>query len=286
MVDFNEMRSVCESLIPKIVLGKDEAGKKVFTNLKKVNHLLVCGEEGSCKEQLLNTIIASLLVGLPYTGAELFIIDINGNGYQTYKNRAHITVERNPFKAMEHLERAEAIMERRIAEYERFVAEGYSIYDKSLDLHPIVIIIDDLTELINIKPSAEWKIRRIIKRAKDCGVHLIVGVQPSRYSNVEKLAKTNISTVFTLPSGDITGKCDVIYRANGSQTEISIHSATVDDRTKRALVSVLPVKQVPDEEYQPVVVQRPRRMGLFGMMRALWNVKPIMFVTDEYPPRI
>ena len=350
VVRFNDMKNICKSKSLYLVLGKDDSGKSVYTNLSKAPHILVGGTTGSGKSELLHTFIASLITGMPYTHAELIIVDPKRSEYSPYKNREHITLITEVSNAVNYLNDAVEIMEKRYAELERTKAKDIYRYTGTMQMHPIVIIIDELADLIQTYPEVEKPIVRIAQKSRACGIHLIIGTQSPRKTVVTGLIQTNTPTKIALHTADslesriilgksgaesLLGKGDMIFHGNGAMSDIRIQSAFVDDNTKDQLALTLRTvvhNYVPKENkvwtrqdyydyYKSIgydlegAIQRTharnamtsqspkvyvrgnriiyddgspkrKRNGIISSLIKLWNVIPIMFTSDQYPPKI
>lgn len=117
------------------------------------------------------------------------------------------------------------------------------------------------------------------------------------------------------------GKGDMLYLGNGAFNPIRIQSAYLNQAAKEKIVSSLPyeayipvaIKEEPTpitneqelckhyreqgidmegalkrarEGYYTQQLQKNKKTGIIQGLKNLWNVKPIMFNTDDYPPRI
>lgn len=342
VVDFNLLKPLCISNSLNLILGVDENGDSIYTDLSKAPHILVGGTTGSGKSELLHTFIASLIVGMPYTGVQLLIIDPKRAEYAPYKNRDRIRLITEMSKAVEYLNRSVAIMEKRYKELEKHKAKDIYKYNGDMDMHPIVIIIDELADLIMTYPEVEESIVRIAQKARACGIHLIIGTQSPRRNVVTGLIQTNMPTKIALHTADqiesriilgragaehLLGKGDMLFHANGALSDIRVQSAYVDENTKIELASTLAVvdyqenesheennssekshytqrqREILDyykskgydieaslnrlhEEENKKRHQKPQRIGFIQRCINLWNTKPIMFRSDDYPPKI
>lgn len=314
VVKFNDIKDVTHTKKLMLVLGKDENGNKVFTNLSKAPHILVGGTTGSGKSELLHCFVGSLIEGMTYTNVEICIIDPKRAEFSPYKDLVNIHVVTDMDKACWYLNKAVDEMERRYALLEK--AGAKDIYQYSGEMNPVVIVIDELADLILEHPESEKMIVRIAQKARACGIHLIIGTQSPRRDIVTGLIKANIPTRIALHTStqmesrivldqsgaeNLLGQGDMLYLANGALKPIRMQSAYVDKATKEYLINKLHnarvIKPEPKVEVKPAApkteptpaptpVAKPKRMGLIQTMKALMSVKPIMFQSDDYPPKI
>ena len=316
MVSFNDFRNGLHTSNLNLVLGKDEDGKKVITNLSKAPHILVGGTTGSGKSELLHCFVASLIEGMDYTDVELCIIDPKRSEFSPYRNCPKIKLCTEMSDACECLKIGVDIMESRYATLEKSGAKDIYHYAGNEKMYPIVFIIDELADLMQQCPESEQYIVRIAQKARACGIHLILGTQSPRRDVVTGLIKSNVPTKIALHTSNqvesriildqigaenLLGKGDMFYMANGAFKPIRIQSAYVDEATKSSLAAKLksiPSNPLPHYEIkeervsydhllnQEESTNKPRKVGLIQGMINLMKVKPIMFRTDDYPPRI
>lgn len=258
VVNFNDLKAKCKTNALNLILGTNENGEMLYTNLSKAPHILVGGTTGSGKSELLHTFIASLIVGMPYTNAELLIIDPKRAEYSPYKNRERIRLITEMDEALKYLNYSVQIMENRYAELENAGAKDIYKYSGFMDMHPIVIIVDELADLIQTFPDVEKPIVRIAQKARACGIHLIIGTQSPRRNVVTGLIQTNMPTKIALHTSDqiesriilgkagaeqLLGKGDMLFHGNGAMSDLRIQSAYVDENTKHELASTLEYRE-------------------------------------------
>ena len=314
VVKFNDLKEITHTNKLMVVLGKDEDGNKLYTNLAKAPHILVAGTTGSGKSELLHTFICSLIEGMRFTNVEMLIIDPKRAEFSPYKDLVNITLCSEMKDACSRLENAVRIMDERYSILEK--AGAKDIYHYSGKMNPMVIVIDELADLILEYPESEKSIVRIAQKARACGIHLIIGTQSPRRDVVTGLIKANIPTRIALATSNQTesriildhigaenllGHGDMLYLANGAIHPIRIQAAYVDEATKIDIIGKLrsarviksepqqPMKQpIPEPQVipQPIPQPKKKRLGLIGTMVNLMKVKPLMFRTDDYPPRI
>lgn len=231
-----------------LMLGVDPEGEILYTDLSKAPHILIGGTTGSGKSELIHTFVASIVETIPYTGAEMIIIDAKKAEYSQYAGLNRIVLETEPESGLYQLNWAVDEMERR---YDKLQSQG--VKDASQyngDMHPIVIIIDELADLIQQYPEVEKPIVRIAQKARACAIHLIIGTQSPRASIVTGLIKANMPTRIALKtksemesriildqSGakNLYGKGDMLFLGNGNFSPIRIQGAYVSEDYKKEI---------------------------------------------------
>ena len=238
----------------QLVLGQNTNGQKIITDLSKAPHILVGGTTGSGKSELLHSFIASLAYDMKKMPIELLIIDPKRAEYSAYKNCKNIKVITEMDEAVEYLHEAVKQMEYRYYELESNGAKDIYRYTGLMDMHPIVIIIDELADLMLSHKEIEKDIVRIAQKARACGIHLIIGTQTPRANIITGQIKANIPTKIALKTVNslesriildrngadkLCGKGDMLFLANGAFEPIRIQSAYVDDNDKNVIASML-----------------------------------------------
>lgn len=257
IVKFNDFESQIRTQPGlKLALGKDQNGHKLITDLSKAPHILVAGTTGSGKSELLHTFIASLINDMYKTHVELLIIDPKRAEYSVYKNCKHVKIDTEMTDAIEHLKIVVDEMEKRYAELEKNGAKDIYKYTGSMNMHPIVIIIDELADLMQTHKEVEKDIVRIAQKARACGIHLIIGTQTPRAHIITGQIKANIPTKIALKTVNslesriildrngadkLCGHGDMLYLGNGSFDTIRIQSAFVNEDKKKELASRLAI---------------------------------------------
>lgn len=258
VVNFNDFRDKLHTNTLNLVLGMDENGQKIVTNLSKAPHILVGGTTGSGKSELLHCFVASLIEGMAYTDVSLLIIDPKRAEFSPYKSCRSIQVVTDMKAAYDCLIKAVDIMEERYIELEKNGAKDIYKYTGNMKMYPIVIIIDELADLIQTYPQVEQPIVRIAQKARACGIHLIIGTQSPRKDVVTGLIKSNIPTRIALHTSSqmesriimdksgaetLLGSGDMLFLANGAFNPIRIQSAYVDEGTKIDLANSIYIQR-------------------------------------------
>lgn len=293
VVKFSDLKDVTYTDRLTLVLGVDSDGKKVFTDLSKAPHILVGGTTGSGKSELLHTFVASLICGMPYTNSEIVIIDPKRAEYSPYKNCRRITLVTEMNQAVFQLDKAVEVMESRYTELERNCAKDIYHYNGEMDMHPIIIIIDELADLMETYPNVEKSIVRIAQKARACGIHLIIGTQSPRAKVVTGLIKANMPTRIALKtksnlesriildkSGaeNLYGKGDMLFLANGSFEPIRLQSAYVDEYEKIHLAESIKI----DEYKNPFAMADNYKNGFAKGLFFFSKSKSSLTTTQKY----
>lgn len=302
-----------------LMLGQDLNGQVVYTDLAKAPHILVAGTTGSGKTEVLHSMVASLLMRYLYghNAPAIAIIDMKGSEFTKYKNTYPITIIDEADKAMEMLQTLVNIMQNRYQIIKNATCDDIQEYrQKGNKMTSIVCIIDELADLMKQNPKVEDYIVRIAQKARGCGIHLIIGTQSPRADVVTGLIKANIPFKIALNTSTaldsriildengaekLFGKGDMLIKKGGNKA-IHAQGCYVCDEDKLQIAKAAtngqhynilpatpsPVQQVSEETYTPQETYTPKKkhVGLIQGLINIWNTKPIMFRTDDYPPKI
>ncbi|HOW60859.1 MAG TPA: DNA translocase FtsK 4TM domain-containing protein [Candidatus Moranbacteria bacterium] len=210
-----------------LALGKDVSGNYIFSDLKKMPHLLIAGSTGSGKSVCINTIILSLLYQNSPQDLKLILIDPKRVELTPYNGIPHllsdVIVENG--KVINALKWSIGQMEQRyklmqdagakdIMSFNEKAAKGGTlnrinnetgeIVEEKIEKIPyIVIIIDELADLMaSHGKEVEGAVIRLAQMARAVGIHLILSTQKPIVTVITSLIKSNIPTriAFRVPA--------------------------------------------------------------------------------------
>ncbi len=201
-----------------LALGEDVSGNYIFSDLKKMPHLMIAGSTGAGKSVCVNAIILSLLYQNSPDDLRLVMIDPKRVELSLYNGIPHLLADAivengkalNAFKwAIGEMERRYRLFQetasRDLESYNRKAREGETrkytneetgeIVQEKLDKLPyIVIIIDELADLMSSHgKEVEGAIIRLAQMARAVGIHLIVSTQRPSVEVLTGLIKANIT---------------------------------------------------------------------------------------------
>ena len=246
-----------------VAVGLDISGEPVTTDLVKMPHGLVAGSTGSGKSVFINSILISLLYKSSPEDVKLLLIDPKMVELSNYNGIPHLVapVITDPKAATASLKWAVEEMDRR---YELFAAAGVRDivrYNEKAKVHVqsavklpyIVIIIDELADLMmTASQDVEAAICRLAKKARACGMHLIVATQRPSVDVITGLIKSNIATriAFAVASNidsrtildqsgaeKLLGRGDMLFLENGSSKSVRLQGTFVTDDEIERVVS-------------------------------------------------
>ena len=244
-------------------LGKDIMGQNVYSDLKKMPHLLVAGTTGSGKSVCLNTIIMSMLYRSTPDEVKFMMIDpkrgVEMAKYNGLPNLI-IPVVIEPAKAAGALQWAVSEMITRYKQFNQFGSKDLERYNEKLKergikpLHKLVIVIDEFADLMMISSKeVEDAVCRIAQLGRASGIHLIIATQSPRADIFTGLIKANVPSRIALTVGNalesriimdakgaeqLLGQGDMLFRPVGEKAT-RIQGCWVSDPEIEAVVEFL-----------------------------------------------
>lgn len=185
-------------------VGRDVSGNPVYTDLRKMPHLLVAGSTGSGKTIFLNDLIISLLYRNSPSRLKLVLVDPKRVEFSVYNGLPHLLapVILKPHKVTNALKWLVEEMERRfdiLSEAKtRDIISYNNLVNKKGEGEPlpfILLIIDELADLMAAKgKEIEGFVVRIAQMARAVGIHLILATQRPSVEVITGLIKANITS--------------------------------------------------------------------------------------------
>ena len=268
--DFMDKQSVLS-----LALGKDIAGRPLFTDLRRAPHLMIAGTTGSGKSVLLNAILTSLIYKSTPNELKFIMIDPKMLELSIYEDIPHLLhpVVTEPVKAAAALKWAVAEMETR---YKLLSDEGVrdiETHNKNIEMEDsdtkwerwlpyIVIVIDELADLMMVAPNEiKESVTRLSQKARAAGIHLIVATQRPSVDIVAGLLKANFPTRISfhvsskidsriiLDTGgaeSLLGKGDMLFLKPGASSLIRLQGALISDGEREQITEYLKSQGRPD----------------------------------------
>ena len=270
-----------KSDLPLLVsLGRDVAGKAIFTNVAKMPHLLVAGATGSGKSIYIHALITSLLYRNPPESLRFIMIDPKRVELTIYNSIPHMLapVITETKKAIITLKWLAKEMERR---YEILLSAGVrdilSYHKEKKESHPpmpyLIVIIDELADLMATYPrEVEASIVRLAQMSRAVGIHLVLSTQRPSVEVITGLIKANITsrvalqvasqidsrTIIDMAGAEkLLGHGDMLYLAGDSGKPKRIQGPYISEQEVKKVVNYIAdqYKNVDFEDMSPALEQ-------------------------------
>lgn len=211
-------------------LGKDIAGKPVFTDLARLPHLLIAGTTGSGKSGCVNCIISSILLRAAPDKVKLILIDPKKVELSHFEYVPHLLVPvvTNMKNAAGVLHNIVKEMENRYELMELEKARNLEEANKARarrgerPLPFVVVVIDELADLMMVSPGeVEEYIIRLAQKARAVGIHLVVATQRPSVDVITGMIKANIPSRIAFAVSSQTDS-RVILDANGAEALLGL----------------------------------------------------------------
>lgn len=202
-----------DSYIPFLV-GITPDGNVISADFKSLKHLLVSGSTGSGKTILLYSLMVSLLYKFKHQELYFIIIDPKQTDFVFFEDVPHLLGKQvviEPEDAIEELlnltEDELPIRTQRLRDARCRDIQEYNLKNPEHPLAPIVVIIDEYADLVQIlskkeRENFETQMVRLAQRARNVGIHLVIATQRPSSDIVTSKLKTNLPAriAFRLPS--------------------------------------------------------------------------------------
>ena len=211
-------------------LGKDIAGKPVYTDLARLPHLLIAGTTGSGKSGCVNCIISSILLRAAPDRVKLILIDPKKVELSHFEYVPHLLVPvvTNMKHAAGVLHNIVKEMENRYELMELEKARNLEDANKARarrgerPLPFVVVVVDELADLMMVSPGeVEEYIIRLAQKARAVGIHLVVATQRPSVDVITGMIKANIPSRIAFAVSSQTDS-RVILDANGAEALLGL----------------------------------------------------------------
>lgn len=206
-------------------LGKDIAGKAVYTDLTKMPHLLIAGTTGSGKSGCINCIISSVLLRSTPEQVRMVMIDPKKVELSHYERIPHLLVP-----VVTKMKSAAGVLSNLVREMdERYtlmeMVKARNLYETNRArvrrgepvLPYVLIVIDELADLMMVSPAeVEECVIRLAQKARAVGIHLVVATQRPSADVITGMIKANIPSRIAFAVSSQTDS-RVILDVNGAE---------------------------------------------------------------------
>ncbi len=182
-------------------LGKDIAGKAIWTDLQKMPHVLIAGTTGSGKSGSVNAILSSILMHASPNEVRLVLVDPKQVELNHYEAVPHLLtpVVTSPRMAANVLQNLIVEMEARYGIMGEARARNIEELNKIRKaaklpkLPHVLCVIDELADLMMVAPAeVEDAIIRLAQKSRAVGIHLLLATQRPSTDIITGTIKVNI----------------------------------------------------------------------------------------------
>jgi S-DNA-T family DNA segregation ATPase FtsK/SpoIIIE len=234
-------------------LGKDIAGKAVWTDLARMPHLLVAGTTGAGKSGCINAMLSSMLLRASPNEVRMVLVDPKRVELNYYEEIPHlltpvVTVPRMAANVLNNLiremeSRYEVMGEARCRNMVELNRARATAGEPPLPY--VLCVIDELADLMMVAPAeVEDAVIRLAQKSRAVGIHLVLATQRPSVDVITGTIKVNVparisfavssqhdSRVILDQGGaeSLLGQGDMLYRPVGSSKLQRIQGAYITE---------------------------------------------------------
>jgi DNA segregation ATPase FtsK/SpoIIIE, S-DNA-T family len=226
------------------ILGKDSSGNLHTIELKDCPHMLVAGTTGGGKTVALNSIIMSLCCYNTPKELGVILIDPKRTEFEVYRNLPHLEMD-----IITEVSDAKLTLLALVEEME----ERYQTLQKNptANFKTLLVVIDELCDLVLSDEEIKKPLKRLLRLARACKIHLIVATQSPRAKILDGELLANLPTRLALTCASaresililgkggaekLQGKGDALLKTQKETQEIRIQCPLI---TKEQIVKLL-----------------------------------------------
>lgn len=164
------------------LLGRDEEGSPLLLRLSspEVSHLLISGTTGSGKTALLRSLLSSLALSNDPEELRFILVDPKGRGLGVFQGLPHLACP-----VLREGEEAEKRLKWLLEEMEWREEKGVR--------EPrVVVAVDEVADLLILRPSLQEVLTRLAARGRESGLHLVLCTQKPAAEVLGGLLRANL----------------------------------------------------------------------------------------------
>ena len=255
-----------------IILGKNNLGTTVLTDIAKAPHILIAGTTGSGKSVCINTLICSILYTRKPEDVRMILVDPKVVELKVYNNIPHLLtpVITDLSKVMKVLQWVVDEMERRFSLFGQVGARNIGDFNSAIrtknlaveKMPSILLILDEFADIkLQIGKEIENSINRLMAKSRAAGIHVIIATQRPSAEVITGTIKNNIPTriAFSVPANinsriildeggaeNLLGSGDMLFMATGKNDLERIQCSYLDDDEIEKIVEHIKKQAEPD----------------------------------------
>lgn len=255
-------------------LGKDIAGKPVYTDLAQMPHLLVAGTTGSGKSGCINCMISSILLRSTPDEVNMILIDPKRVELNHFEGIPHlltpvVTVMKDAANVLANLVQE---MESRYGQMQLVKARHLEELNRvrrqrgQKPLPYILLVVDELADLMMVAPAeVEDAIIRLAQKSRAVGIHLVLATQRPSVDVITGMIKANVPSriafavssqidsrviLDTAGAESLLGQGDMLFRPLGSSQLQRIQGAYISEEEIKLLTDRCKSQKSPEFRFE------------------------------------
>ena len=184
-------------------LGADKSGSLVKADLTEINHLLVSGTIGSGKSVFIDSMLLTLTTHNSPEKLRLLLCDTKGTEFLPYSTSGHLLIPvcTDAHKIAAVLQWVQTEIQNRLRIFAETKVRNISSYNGLAweafgnELPHIIIVVDDLSTVVNQCPESVSPIKQVLSAGRTAGIHLIAVTQTPMVKNTKDITSLFFSKV-------------------------------------------------------------------------------------------
>lgn len=195
LYSYDFTKEISEDARPEVlplIIGEDEAGKRIFYDLVKMPHLLIGGSTGSGKSVFIHNCILSLMYG---GRSSIILVDIKRVEFSLYENIPQLanSICYEVSETINMLKNLCFTMDNRYKLLKDNACRNIEEYQKNGGkMQYITLFIDELADLVIQNPKIEYYLIRLAQLGRAAGIHLVLATQRPDSTIISGLIRANI----------------------------------------------------------------------------------------------
>ena len=220
--DVKEKLRKTDCILP-LALGRTDYGRNVIVDLWKLPHLLIGGSGSEGRQNLLDTIIASISEVRTPEEVQFILVDIEGSAFDKYSDSAYLMEDgliKDYGVLFEALEWLDNEIFRRYSLFVDMQCRNIMEYNEKSDtrLPYLVFIVNDIVPIqVERGKDFETYLCKIAAKARAAGIHIVLASSKASAEIITGIVKNNMpariafKTDTELQSRIIIDNADAIY---------------------------------------------------------------------------
>lgn len=224
----NRYDEIHHDLLP-VPVGVDGGKMIKWVNLNDITHMLIGGESGGGKSNMINVLLSTLIQKHSPERLRLVLIDLkDGLEFQYYENIPHLLVPMADELEKVHavLSQLEKLRKERSLQIREAGFKDYKEYNRNMEtpLAKIVVVIDEYADVIasgDLRSQIELYMMQLLNKGRAAGIQIIICTQHPSVEVISGRLKTNLpvriatrmpteqSSIVVLGRGDAAKLADV-----------------------------------------------------------------------------
>lgn len=219
---------VSSSSVLSICVGQNMIGKSIIADISEMPHLLIGGATGSGKSMFIHSIILGILYKATPQETKIILIDTKSAELSIYNGIPHllIPVITNYNKASQALKWVCLELKKRYEIFASAQVKNIDAYNTMVSagkidcqkwLPKILIIIENVSDILDTAGDAETYLTRLIQYGRIAGIHIVISSSFPCKHNVPMLMKSNLTSKISFHVSSLSDSRVILGKAGAEK---------------------------------------------------------------------